>query len=40
MIGLPSLRDLDGSPSGGSSPVRIWLCVAPIDMRLGFERLW
>jgi transposase len=34
VIGLPSLRDLDA----GSS-VRIWLCVAPIDMRLGFDRL-
>lgn len=34
MIGLPSLRQLDGS-----SPTRIWLAVAPADMRCGFDRL-
>jgi transposase len=33
-FGLPSLRQLDGA-----SGVRIWLCVLPIDMRLGFDRL-
>jgi len=38
VIGLPSLRDLDHSPHG-SAPLRIWLCVSPIDMRLGFDRL-
>ena len=34
MIGLPSLRQLDGQAS-----TRIWLCATPIDMRLGFDRL-
>ena len=34
MIGLPSLRDLDDA-----AKVRVWLCTAPIDMRLGFDRL-
>jgi transposase len=34
MIGLPSLRDLDGA-----SAVRIWLCIAPTDMRCSFDRL-
>jgi len=41
MISLPSLRDLDRVPSvrSGGEACRIWLCVAPIDMRLGFDRL-
>ena len=34
MIGLPSLSQLDGSSS-----TRIWLAVAPADMRCGFDRL-
>jgi transposase len=34
MIGLPSLSSLDGR-----SPLRIWLAVAPADMRCGFDRL-
>lgn len=34
MIGLPSLRQLDGA-----SATRIWLCLAPTDMRRGFDRL-
>jgi len=34
MIGLPSLRDLDRQ-----SAVRVWLCVAPADMRWSFDRL-
>ena len=34
MIGLPSLSQLDRA-----SPVRIWLCTAPTDMRRGFDRL-
>ncbi|MCC6248667.1 MAG: IS66 family insertion sequence element accessory protein TnpB [Rubrivivax sp.] len=34
MIGLPSLAQLDRSAS-----TRIWLCVAPTDMRRGFDRL-
>ena len=34
MIGLPSLRDLDDA-----ARVRVWLASAPIDMRLGFDRL-
>ena len=34
MIGLPSLSQLDQSAS-----VRIWLCVAPADMRCSFDRL-
>lgn len=34
MIGLPSLAQLDGS-----SAMRIWLAVAPADMRCGFDRL-
>ncbi len=34
MIGLPSLRTLDGAPG-----VRIWLAVEPTDMRCGFDRL-
>ena len=34
MIGLPSLAQLDQSAS-----VRIWLCVAPTDMRCSFDRL-
>jgi transposase len=33
-IGLPSLAQLDRS-----STTRIWLCVAPADMRCGFDRL-
>ena len=39
MIGLPSLSELDrasGSILGGA---RIWLAVAPADMRCGFDRL-
>ena len=35
MIGLPSLSQLDQS----SSTTRIWLCVAPADMRCAFDRL-
>lgn len=34
MMGLPSLLDLDRA-----SAVRIWLCVAPTDMRCSFDRL-
>lgn len=34
MIGLPSLSQLDGS-----STTRIWLSVAPADMRCSFDRL-
>lgn len=34
MIGLPSLAQLDRS-----APTRIWLCVAPADMRCSFDRL-
>ncbi len=34
MIGLPSLDALDHA-----APVRIWLAVAAVDMRLGFDRL-
>lgn len=34
MIGLPSLRTLDGAQG-----VRIWLAVEPTDMRCGFDRL-
>ena len=34
MIDLPSLARLDFS-----STTRIWLCVAPTDMRCGFDRL-
>lgn len=35
MIGLPSLAQLDRS----SGSTRIWLAVAPADMRCGFDRL-
>lgn len=35
MIGLPSLAQLDRS----SGATRIWLAVAPADMRCGFDRL-
>ena len=34
MIGLPSLRSLDGV-----QVTRIWLAVEPTDMRCGFDRL-
>lgn len=34
MIGLPSLTQFDRSTS-----TRIWLCIAPTDMRRGFDRL-
>jgi transposase len=34
MIGLPSLRTLDGAQA-----TRIWLAVEPTDMRCGFDRL-
>jgi transposase len=34
VIGLPTLAQLDGS-----SPTRIWLAVAPTDMRCSFDRL-
>lgn len=34
MIGLPSLSQLDQASS-----TRIWLCVAPADMRCSFDRL-
>lgn len=34
MIGLPSLRSLDGSQA-----CRIWLAAEPTDMRCGFDRL-
>jgi transposase len=34
MIGLPSLRTLDGVQG-----TRIWLAVEPTDMRCGFDRL-
>jgi transposase len=34
MIGLPSLRSLDGAPE-----MRIWLAVEVTDMRCGFDRL-
>lgn len=34
MIGLPSLRTLDGA-----QVTRIWLAVEPADMRCGFDRL-
>jgi transposase len=37
VIGFPSLGDLDrGRPS---TPPRIWLALAPTDMRCGFDRL-
>ena len=41
MIGLPTLGELDrwGGEASASSPVRIWLAVAPADMRCGFDRL-
>ena len=35
MIGLPTLEQLDRS----SATTRIWLAVAPADMRCGFDRL-
>lgn len=35
MIGLPSLAQLDRS----AGAARIWLAVAPADMRCGFDRL-
>jgi len=34
VIGLPTLSSLDDSAS-----MRIWLAVAPADMRCGFDRL-
>jgi transposase len=34
MIGLPSLRALDGA-----QPTRIWLAIEASDMRCGFDRL-
>jgi transposase len=34
VIGLPTLAQLDGA-----SPTRIWLAVAPTDMRCSFDRL-
>ena len=34
MIGLPSLSQLDTAAG-----VRVWLCVAPADMRCSFDRL-
>jgi len=34
MIGLPSLAQLDTAAT-----TRIWLCVAPADMRCSFDRL-
>ena len=34
MIGLPSLRTLDGAQVS-----RIWLAAEPTDMRCGFDRL-
>lgn len=34
MIGLPSLRELDGAPGP-----RIWLAAEATDMRCGFDRL-
>jgi transposase len=34
VIALPTLAQLDGS-----SPTRIWLAVAPTDMRCSFDRL-
>jgi transposase len=34
MIGLPTLGDLDRAAAA-----QIWLCVAPGDMRCGFDRL-
>ena len=34
MIALPTLGDLDRAVGA-----RIWLCVAPTDMRCGFDRL-
>jgi len=34
MIGLPTLRSLDGSTT-----TRIWLATQPADMRCGFDRL-
>lgn len=34
MIGLPSLAQLDTAAA-----TRIWLCVAPADMRCSFDRL-
>lgn len=35
MIRLPTLRDLDERPGS----LRLWLCLDPIDLRLGFDRL-
>lgn len=37
-FGLPSLRSMD-EQAGATTPLRIWLCVAPTDMRCGFDRL-
>jgi transposase len=34
VIGLPSLAQLDRAVTA-----RVWLCVAPTDMRCGFDRL-
>jgi len=34
VIGLPSLEQLDRSSS-----LRIWLAIAPADMRCSFDRL-
>jgi transposase len=34
MIALPSLAEMDRG-----TRMRVWLCVAAIDMRLGFDRL-
>jgi transposase len=34
VIGLPSLRDMDGA-----SETRIWLAAEATDMRCGFDRL-
>jgi transposase len=39
VIGLPSLSQLDRSSGTSLNGARIWLAVAPADMRCGFDRL-
>jgi transposase len=41
VIGLPTLGELDrwGGGAFPATTVRIWLAVAPADMRCGFDRL-
>ena len=39
MIGLPTLRQLDGAAATSAAALRIWLAIEPADMRCGFDRL-